>query len=84
MNTGSYHATAGRGGKFHDLKFPVKFHEVSLLSFTTGQSIFAMKDDLERETSVETSPKFQPKFQALSFSCETSLPYHSVAGWRIY
>ena len=34
-----------------------------------------MKDDLERETSVETSPKFQPKFQALSFSCETSLPY---------
>ena len=37
-----------------------------------------MKDDLERETSVETSPKFQPKFQALSFSCETSLPYLSL------
>ena len=34
-----------------------------------------MKDDLERETSVETSPKFQPKFQSLNFSCETSLPY---------
>ena len=32
-----------------------------------------MKDDLERETSVDTSPKFQPKFQALSFSCETTL-----------
>ena len=37
-----------------------------------------MKDDLERETSVETSPKFQPKFQALSFSCETTLPKIAV------
>ena len=43
-----------------------------------------MKDDLERETSVETSPKFQPKFQALSFRCETSLPYrfHSPRSCR--
>ena len=41
----SSHTT--RGGKFHDLKFPVKlqwnfmkFHEISLWSFTTGQSIW--------------------------------------------